>query len=120
MSAIDYRYPVAVFLKYRGEPHEARVIPPDLRDVPVPYLVVSCVVSVELLLSCGISESRILWFLGNAMNAPWLLQRETFNNIPNWLKLSTLPQVVLVKFKTMLLKEIEQELIASIDPDPEE
>ena len=54
------------------------------------------------------------------MNAPWLLQKETFNNIPNWLKLSTLPQVVLVKFKQDLLKEIEQELIISIDPDPEE
>lgn len=61
-----------------------------------------------------------MWFLGKAMNAPWLLQKETFNNIPNWLKLSTLPQVVLVKFKQDLLKEIEQELIVSIDPDPEE
>lgn len=57
--------------------------------------------------------------LGKAMDAPWLLQRETLNNILSWLKLSTLPQVILVKFKQNLLKDIEEDLITSIAPDPE-
>ena len=119
MSAIDFRYPVAVFLRYRGKAYEARVIPLKL-NAPKQYLVASCALSVELLLSWGTRESRILWILGNVMNAPWLRQKEAFNNIPCWLKLSSLPQNLIVKFKHELLKEIERELIVSIDPDPEE
>lgn len=120
MGAIDYRYPYAVILRYRGHPHEARIIPLDFEDFAKPYLLASCINSVELLLSWRIREGRILWFLGKAMNAPWLSDRNYFDCIPDWLKLSALPVKVLAKFKLELINEIEHRLILDIDPDPEQ
>lgn len=120
MSAIDHRYPYAIILEYRGHPHEARIIPLDFNKFGKPHLLASCFNSVELLLSWATRERRILWLLGKAMNAPWLAHRQSFDNVPTWLKLSKLSLPTLRSFKLELIKEIERRLILDVDPDPEE
>lgn len=119
MSELDYRYPYPFWIGSgkNAKPYESRIL--SLHWSKKEPLIAGCINSIELLLTWRYNSRQITWILYQAMR----LERKagtSFEDTPQWIKLSALTLPTLIEFKKLLTREIERSLITQIDVDPEE
>jgi hypothetical protein len=117
MSEIDWRYPYPLWIQGYKYPFESRIIPQH-EGWDKAVLIASCINSIEFLDGCRFKQRRVVCLLYSAMQ----LRKETsrFDQTPEWIRLSHLTTPTLVKFKHLLMREIEVRMTIYIDKDPEE